>query len=57
MTMTMTASYLDTQVRLYEDKTSKYDAEIDKYIQKAAVKRLEAVFKRLSLNTVTYYDA
>jgi len=52
----MTASYLDTQVRLYEDKISKYDAEIDKYIQKAAVKRLEAVFKRLSLNTITYYD-
>jgi transcription termination factor NusB len=39
-------SYLDAQVRLYEDKISKYDTEIDKYIQKAAIKRIETVFKR-----------
>ena len=47
-------SYLDTQVRYYEDKASytdtrhlyKYNKEVDAYILKAAIKRLEAVFKR-----------
>jgi len=53
----MMPSYLDTLVRIYEDKTTKYDAEIDKYIQKASIKRLESVFKRAILNKITYYDA
>ena len=47
-------SYLDTEVRFYEDKPSftdtrhlyKYNRVVDAYIQKAAIKRLEAVFKR-----------
>ena len=47
-------SYLDTEVRYYEDKASftdtrhlyKYNKEVDAYIQKAAIKRLEAVLKR-----------
>jgi hypothetical protein len=47
-------NYLDTEVKFYEDKAGftdtkllyRYNKEVDTYIMKAAVKRLEAVFKR-----------
>ena len=47
-------SYLDTQVSYYEHKASFtdthhlyiYNKEVDIYIQKAVIKKLEAIFKR-----------